>query len=146
TAPWWAAAHLARGTAWPPGLDRASSPSTTRCDLRFVGTLTWGGDDMKLGIDGRHALVVGGTGGLGLGAARALAAEGCVVSISSRSLARATAAASDIERGAPGKVHPLEMDVERPDTVRRAVTQAANALGPVSILVASLPHPAAISF
>ncbi|MGA1075391.1 MAG: SDR family NAD(P)-dependent oxidoreductase, partial [Ilumatobacteraceae bacterium] len=48
---------------------------------------------MDLGLAGRRALVTGASSGLGLACARALAAEGATVTISSRSAARRAAPA-----------------------------------------------------
>ncbi len=64
---------------------------------------------MDLGIAGKRAAVAAGSAGLGLGAARALAAEGVQVAICGRDLARSEAAAADIGAVA------LRADMSDPD-------------------------------
>lgn len=90
---------------------------------------------MDLGIAGRIALVTGASRGLGMAAARALAAEGCRVAISSRDPARLAAAAAEI--GA----HAVPADMSLPDGPAKAVAATEAALGPVDILVANAGGP-----
>lgn len=90
---------------------------------------------MDLGIAGKVALVTGASRGLGFAAAAALAAEGCRVAICGRDTARITEAAASI--GA----HPIVADMSAPDGPKRAVAKAADALGPVDILVANAGGP-----
>ena len=54
---------------------------------------------MDLGIDGKVALVTGGSHGIGLAIASALAREGCRVAITGRNEARLASAAAEIEKG-----------------------------------------------
>ena len=56
---------------------------------------------MDLGISGRRALVTGSTGGIGLAAARLLAAEGAAVIVNGRTQARVDAAIAAIRSAAP---------------------------------------------
>jgi 3-oxoacyl-[acyl-carrier protein] reductase len=92
---------------------------------------------MDLDIGGRVALVTGASKGLGFGIARALAAEGVRVAISSRSRERVDAAAESI--GACGFVH----DGTDVDAGGGLVEAVANELGPVDILVTSTGGPPA---
>ncbi len=92
---------------------------------------------MDLGIKGRVALVTGASKGLGLGVATALASEGAVVAISSRTEARIEAAAKSI--GAHAFVHDAA-DVDQAPELIAAVTRE---LGPVDILVANSGGPPA---
>ncbi len=93
---------------------------------------------MDLGIEGKVALVTGGSKGLGLGIASALAAEGARVAVSSRSEERITAAAAEI--GARGFVH----DASEVDGVERLVASVEDAFGgPVEILIANSGGPPA---
>ena len=91
---------------------------------------------MDLGIDGRIALVTGASKGLGLGIAKALAAEGARVAMSSRSQERIEAAAAEVHEGR-GFVHD-NADVDGADGLIGAVHDE---LGPVEILVVNTGGP-----
>ena len=75
-------------------------------------------------------LVTGGTSGLGLAMASALAAAGARVVLTGRSAARAAAVAAELP-GAAG----LGMDVREESSVARAVGQAWSRLGGIDMLV-----------
>jgi gluconate 5-dehydrogenase len=75
-------------------------------------------------------LVTGGTSGLGLAMASALAAAGATVALTGRSAAHATAAAAELP-GASG----IELDVRDEASVIRAVDHAWSALGGIDMLV-----------
>ena len=90
---------------------------------------------MDLGLSGRTALVTGASKGLGLGIARALAAEGAAVAISSRSQERIEEAASGI--GARGYVH----DSADLDAAPALLASVERDLGPLDILVANTGGP-----
>ncbi len=92
---------------------------------------------MDLGLSGRVALVTGASKGIGQAIARALAAEGANVAISSRSRERIDAAAAEI--GAAGFVHDSQ-DLDAAPALLDAVTER---LGPVDILVTSTGGPPA---
>ncbi|WP_255421177.1 SDR family NAD(P)-dependent oxidoreductase [Micromonospora solifontis] len=77
-----------------------------------------------------RALVTGGTSGLGLAMASALADAGATVALTGRSGARASAVAADL----PGAVG-LELDVRDEASVARAVDRAWSQLGGVDLLV-----------
>ncbi|MEF2276686.1 SDR family oxidoreductase [Deinococcus sp. YIM 134068] len=85
-------------------------------------------------LEGRHALVTGGSRGIGLAAAHALVRLGAHVTIAARGEDALKAAAATI--GARWVV----ADVGTPEGVRAAV-EAANAAGPLDILVSNAGGP-----
>ncbi|HEU4980477.1 MAG TPA: SDR family oxidoreductase [Solirubrobacterales bacterium] len=94
---------------------------------------------MNLGIDGRVALVLGASRGIGRGIAAALAREGARVAISGRSAEALAAAAAAIE----GEVRALAADTGDLERIRTLPGEVAEALGPVEILVANTGGPPA---
>lgn len=84
---------------------------------------------MDLGIKGRVALVTAGSRGIGLGIARALAAEGAKVAIAARTPEKVNAAAVSI--GGLGVV----ADLMKPEDCERAIAEVQSGLGPIEILV-----------
>lgn len=92
---------------------------------------------MDLGIEGRVALVLGASQGLGLGIARSLAREGARVAISSRSEAKLKSARAEI--GEEVLILPADTDdLERVGALPHSVEEA---LGPVEILVMNTGGP-----
>lgn len=92
---------------------------------------------MDLGISGKVALVTGASKGLGLGVARAMAAEGVSVAISSRDEGRIQAAAAEI--GARPYVH----DAADVDGAAALVRRIQADLGSLDILVTNSGGPPA---
>jgi 3-oxoacyl-[acyl-carrier protein] reductase len=92
---------------------------------------------MDLQIEGKVALVAGGTAGLGRAVVQALAAEGVRVAICGRGAQRAQEQAADL----PGAIG-LALDLTDPAGVRAAVESAEEQLGPVDILVVNGGGPA----
>ena len=92
---------------------------------------------MDLGISGRTAAVAAGSAGLGLGSAKALAAEGARVAICGRDSERLAAAAAQID----GEVLTIAADLGNPDEGRSFVEQAIAGLGSVDILVTNAGGP-----
>ncbi|BAN03648.1 SDR family oxidoreductase [Ilumatobacter coccineus] len=93
---------------------------------------------MDLGIAGRRAAVAAGSSGLGLGTAKALAAEGASVVICGRDARRLASAAEEIGHGCRAVV----ADVGTPDGAAGFVADAEIALGgPVDILVPNAGGP-----
>lgn len=90
---------------------------------------------MDLGLDGRVALVTGASRGIGFGIARALAAEGVRVAISSSSQERIEAAATEL--GVRGHVH----DMKDLDAAPRLVERVERDVGPLDVLVANTGGP-----
>jgi 3-oxoacyl-[acyl-carrier protein] reductase len=92
---------------------------------------------MDLGLEGRPALVTAASKGIGFGIARALAAEGANVAVSSRSGERIEAAAKEI--GAT----PFEHDTADVDAAPGLIDRVEEALGPLDILVTNSGGPPA---
>ena len=92
---------------------------------------------MDLGLDGRTALVMGASRGIGRGIAAALAREGARVAISSRSVESLEAAAGEIE----GDVAAFPADTDDLERLRALPGEVADAIGPVEILVANTGGP-----
>lgn len=89
---------------------------------------------MELGLEGRRAVVTGGSKGLGLAIAHELASEGCHVAICARDQNEVDSAASEL--GSHGTtVYGAVADVTDPDQVDRFIAEAAEALGGIDILV-----------
>ena len=86
---------------------------------------------MQLGLQGRTALVTGGSRGIGFGAARILAAEGCHLHIASRSAESLEAAKRRITEVHKVDVTCHAMDLSSSDNVKKL----AAACGDVDILV-----------
>ena len=91
---------------------------------------------MDLGIAGRTAAIAGASSGLGLAAARALAAEGVRVAICGRDRERIDAAAAGIDGAVP-----LVADVSTVAGATGFVEAATEALGQVDILVPNAGGP-----
>jgi 3-oxoacyl-[acyl-carrier protein] reductase len=92
---------------------------------------------MELGLDGRVALVMGASKGLGRGVAEALTREGAQVAIASRSRERIEAAAASIE----GRVFPFVADASDLERLAELPDEVAAEVGPIEILVANAGGP-----
>jgi 3-oxoacyl-[acyl-carrier protein] reductase len=97
---------------------------------------------MDLGLFGKRAAVAAGSAGLGLGTARALAAEGVQVAICGRDAGRLATAAESI----PGDVVTIVADVADAEQARGFVRQAIDRLGGLDVLVANAGGPPAGTF
>lgn len=86
---------------------------------------------MSTTLDGRTALVTGGTRGIGRGIAEALAEAGATVIVTGRSAESAAAAAEQIGRGARG----VAMDVGSDEAVAAGVAGLLEECGSIGILV-----------
>ncbi|NNN14874.1 MAG: SDR family oxidoreductase [Acidimicrobiaceae bacterium] len=94
---------------------------------------------MDLGLNGKTALVTGGSSGLGLGTAAALADEGVNVVIASRSREKIDAALLKHPKILSG----IECDLSTPDGVDGLVSTAIARLGQVDIVILNAGGPKA---
>jgi 3-oxoacyl-[acyl-carrier protein] reductase len=92
---------------------------------------------MELGIEGRIALVMGASQGIGRGIAAALAREGARVAMASRSSERIEQAAAEIEEA----VTPLVADTADLERVAALPAEVGASLGPVEILITNTGGP-----
>jgi NAD(P)-dependent dehydrogenase (short-subunit alcohol dehydrogenase family) len=91
---------------------------------------------MKLGLDGRVALVTGGSEGLGRAIATGLVAEGARVAIVARRAEVLEATAADIRARTPGAdVLAIAADVSDPDAPAHVVDSVVDRFGQLDILV-----------
>jgi 3-oxoacyl-[acyl-carrier protein] reductase len=92
---------------------------------------------MDLGLEGKVALVMGASKGIGRGVAAALAREGAQVAIASRSAVRLAEAASEIG----DRATPFVADATDLDRLARLPLEVAEALGRVDILATNTGGP-----
>lgn len=96
---------------------------------------------MDLGLEGRVALIAGGSSGLGLAVAGELAREGAHVAIGARDRDRLASARRSLEQVARGRVHTTSVDVTDDVAARRWIGDVAAEFGAVHILVVSGSSP-----
>jgi 3-oxoacyl-[acyl-carrier protein] reductase len=90
---------------------------------------------MDFGIEGRNAVVTGGSQGIGRAVATALAADGVNVAVIARDATRLREAADAIAGETGRRVVALPADLSRAEEVARVTAAAKDALGSVDILV-----------
>lgn len=88
---------------------------------------------MNLELDGKVAIVTGSSRGLGLASARALAREGCRVTLCARGAGALAAAAASFDD--PGRVLAVPADVSTPDGAAEVVGATVERFARVDILV-----------
>src|SRR5215204_5002581 len=98
---------------------------------------------MDLGLKGKTALVSGASKGLGFAVAKALAADGATVSISSRSQESIEAAAKQIETDTGARVLAMAVDVRDKAAIERWIAQSAETFGGIDALMTNSGGPPA---
>src|SRR4051794_31821652 len=111
--------------------ERPASPATDGDHSRPIAKET----DMDLKLNGKTALVTGGSEGIGKGIARALAQEGVDVAICARRKEPLEATAAEIAKETKRKIVPITADLSKDADTRRFVEQGHKALGRVDIMV-----------
>jgi len=96
---------------------------------------------MDLNLQGRHAIVTGGSRGIGKAIARELAGEGVDVAIVARNQDALEATARELSAETNRRIIPLPADVTSTDQVDGMVAEAARQLGGIHILVNSGSAP-----
>ena len=96
---------------------------------------------MDLGLQGKHAIVTGGSRGIGKAIARELAREGADVAIVARNKGDLEATAQELAAETNRRIVPLAADVTSKEQVDRMVAEAAQQLGGLHILVDSWSAP-----
>lgn len=86
-------------------------------------------------LDGRHALVTGGTRGIGAAVAEALAARGAAVTILGRDTATLETLAASLAERHGVKTLAVTADVTDAESIQSAFGRAREALGPITVLV-----------
>ncbi|HTK28184.1 MAG TPA: SDR family oxidoreductase [Vicinamibacterales bacterium] len=86
-------------------------------------------------LDGKTALVTGGSRGIGLAIACALAGDGSNVAVTGRNGGHLSAAKKTIEKAGPGKVETFQADVKDYGAMEAAIEATASRFGGLDILV-----------
>jgi 3-oxoacyl-[acyl-carrier protein] reductase len=93
---------------------------------------------MDLGLEGRVAIVSGGSRGIGRAIATELAGEGALVVLAARRQQDLDEAAAAIDALHPGRVAAVAGDLTDPDAVERVVGAARHRFGPIDIAVSNV--------
>ena len=101
---------------------------------------------MNLSLEGKIAIVTGGSKGIGRATALALAQEGVDVAICARGIADLEDAAADIRASTERKVLAVQADMGNPDDIKNLVATTVSELGGVDILINNAVNSIAAPF
>jgi len=90
---------------------------------------------MEVRLDGRSAIITGGSKGLGLAIAKEFAASGADVAVLARDPATLADAKGQIQRDATGKVAAISCDVSKLGPIKAAYDQVMSEFGKIDIFV-----------
>ncbi len=99
---------------------------------------------MDLGLEGKKAIVTGGSRGIGKAIARQLAWEGVDVGLAARDAERLDAAAAELSAETGRRIVPRSCDTGDDESVRSMVTGLAATLGGIDILVNAAAMPGGV--
>ena len=101
---------------------------------------------MELGVDGKVAIITGGSDGIGKATAQILAGEGAAVAICARTADKLEAAAAEIRSSTGGTVLAVPADVTNPADLERLVATVREQLGVPTLLANNAGTSAAGNF
>ena len=90
---------------------------------------------MDLGLNGKNAIITGGSDGIGLAAAISLSKEGANVAILARTQDKLDSAVKEIQKESKGKVIAISTDVREESSVVTSIKKVRDELGKIDILV-----------
>jgi len=96
---------------------------------------------MDLQLEGKRALVTGGSRGIGKAVAIALAGEGCAVAIAARDRTRLDDAAAELRAATGRTIVPVQVETGDDESVRAMVERVRAELGGIDILVNNAAKP-----
>jgi NAD(P)-dependent dehydrogenase (short-subunit alcohol dehydrogenase family) len=100
---------------------------------------------MDLQLEGKRAIVTGGSRGIGKAIARQLALEGADVVIAARTPGPLEITAGELSRETGRRVIPIIVDTGKEDSVKRLIATSIERLGRIDILVNNAAVPGGIS-
>jgi len=98
---------------------------------------------LNLDLNGKTAVVTGGSDGIGKATAARFAQEGANVVICARRTDHLIAAAGEIAKGTSSKVIPITCDVTNPTDIKNTVSETINLFGKIDILINNAGRSAA---
>ncbi len=86
-------------------------------------------------LEGQHAVITGGSRGIGAAIARSFAERGAKVTIMSRGLLALEVTAKALRDDTGATINAIECDVTEPASIRNAFVRAADVSGPIQMLI-----------